>query len=142
MAEVATPQDSNETITVHVPLAFRRRGGRKTISHPSGAAALVAPRPTQTNSPLIKALGRAFRWRRLIESRSYATIQEIADAETVNPSYVSRVMRLTLLAPEIVETILDGRQDPALTLDALLKPFPLDWGEQRRFFIDETGVKR
>ncbi|MEM7364545.1 MAG: hypothetical protein AAF525_11010, partial [Pseudomonadota bacterium] len=86
MTEAATSQDSNETITVRVPLAFRRRGGRKTISHPSSATALVARRPSQTNGALVKALARAFRWRKLIESGSYVTIQEIADAETVNPS--------------------------------------------------------
>jgi len=61
------------------------------------------------NDTLIKALVRAFRWQNLIESRAYGTIDEIATAERINPSYVSRVLRMTLLAPDIVESILDGR---------------------------------
>lgn len=66
-----------------------------------------------------------------METGSYGTINELAAAEKINSSYVSRVLRLTLLAPEIVEAILDGRPLERMTLPALMKPFPVDWERQR-----------
>lgn len=136
MANASTSPTEPDTITVRVPITFRRRGGRKTISHPAGVAAPIRPVPHQTNSALVNAIARAFRWRKLIESGAYATIQEIADAEQVNPSYVSRVMRLTLLAPDIVETILDGKPHAAQTLDGLLRPFPVEWKAQQEALVN------
>jgi len=67
----------------------------------------------------------------MLETGVHATIGEIAAAERINPSYASRVLRLTLLAPRIVQAILDGRQGPDVTLDRLLRPFPVAWGRQR-----------
>ena len=80
---------------------------------------------------LVKAIARAFRWRKLLETGVHITVGEIAAAEKINPSYVSRVLRLTLLAPEIVEAILDGRQESDVTLATLLESFPVAWKEQR-----------
>jgi len=119
------------TLTVRVPITFKTRGGRKLVISPDGVPSWAAPRARIDNT-MVKALARAFRWRQLIERGIYATVAEIAAAEKINPSYVSRVLRLTLLAPDIVETILDGRQPAELTMAALLKPFPVAWGEQRR----------
>nr|WP_221244510.1 hypothetical protein [Neoroseomonas alkaliterrae] len=79
---------------------------------------------------LIKAVARAFRWRRMLESGRFGTINELAAAEKINSSYVSRVLRLTLLAPYIVEAILDGRQPEGMTVAVLLEPFPVGWREQ------------
>jgi hypothetical protein len=79
---------------------------------------------------MIKALARAFRWRKLLETDVYGTIEELSKAEKINSSYVSRILRLTLLAPDIVEAILDGRQPPELTLAILMEPFPNAWSEQ------------
>ena len=79
----------------------------------------------------MKALARAFRWRRVLESGVVATVGEIAVREKINKSYVSRVLRLTLLAPQIVEAILDGRQLPEMTLPMLLGPFPVEWDRRR-----------
>jgi hypothetical protein len=84
---------------------------------------------------LIKAVARAFRWRRMLETGRFATVKELAAAEKINSSYVSRVLRLTLLAPGIVEAILDGRQPDGMTLPALMEPLPVEWGEQRRRFF-------
>jgi hypothetical protein len=81
---------------------------------------------------LIKALARAFRWRRLLETGRFATVKELAAAEKLNSSYLSRVLRLTLLAPDIVESILDGRQPEETTLPRLMEPFPVAWEKQRR----------
>ena len=78
-----------------------------------------------------KALSRAFRWRKMLDARVHATLEDLARAKGVAPSYVSRVLRLTLLAPEIVEAILDGRQPAGLQLDDLLEGFPLEWMAQR-----------
>jgi hypothetical protein len=80
---------------------------------------------------MVKALARAFRWQNLLEDGTYATIQEITNAENINPSYISRVLKLTLLSPEIMEMILDGRQPTSMTLRILQKGFPACWISQR-----------
>jgi hypothetical protein len=116
------------TITVFVPMAWRRRGGRKVIVAPPGCDDWAPP--PRIDNTLIKALARAHRWRRMLESGEYGTLAEMADAERISRSYVSCILRLTLLAPDIVERILDGR--PTAGLSQLLKPFPVEWEEQRR----------
>ena len=85
--------------------------------------------PPKIDGTLVKALARAHRWRRLLESGAYGTLAELADAERISRSYVCRVLRLTLLAPNIVERILDGR--PTAGLAQFLKPFPVEWEQQR-----------
>lgn len=82
---------------------------------------------------MVKAMARAFRWCKLLERGVYAIVEEIAATEKINTSYVSRILRLTLLAPDIIEMILDGRQPAELTMAVLMKPFPVDWEGQRRF---------
>ena len=119
------------TVTVSVPLAMRKRGGRKQVVAPEGAPAW-APQRARIDSALVKALARAFRWRRLLEDGAYASCDELAAAERINSSYVSRVLCLTVLAPEIVEAILDGRQPRELTVALLFRPFPVDWEEHAR----------
>jgi hypothetical protein len=117
-------------ITVRVPLAIRRQPGRKTIVSPNGGAADPYIR-TRADPAMIKALARAFGWKRQLEDGSYASISEIAAAEKIDRGYVGCILRLTLLAPDIVEAILDGRQPADLGLPILLKPFPLEWDSQR-----------
>jgi len=124
------------TLTIHVPMTFRTRGGRKLVISPDGAPSWAKPR-TRVDNTTIKALARAFRWRKLMETGVYATVEEIAAAEKINPSYVSRILRTTLLAPEIIEMIVDGRQPADLTLAKLTKPFPVEWKKQmQQFEID------
>jgi hypothetical protein len=118
-------------LTVHIPLTVRRHGGRKVVIAPDGTEAPVVGVATRIDNTLVKALARAFRWRRMLETGRYATIDELARAEKINASYVSRVLRLTLLAPEIVEAILDGRQREGVTLRGLLKGVPVVWVRQR-----------
>ena len=89
------------------------------------------PQLRQTDSALVKALARAFRWKRMLESGEFATIAELAEREGIAPSYMTRLLRLTLLAPDIVEAILDGRQGPEVTLARVLEPFPVEWEDQR-----------
>ncbi len=122
-------------LTVHIPLTVRRRGGRKVVIAPDGTEAPVIA-ATRIDSTLVKALARAFRWRRMLESGVVSTVGEIATREKINKSYVSRIVRLTLLAPAIVEAILDGRQPAAVTLSVLMEPFPVEWGEQKQFLAN------
>lgn len=118
-----------QTVTVEVPFTIRKRGGRKQVITPDGASAWVSPR-TRIDNTMIKAIARGFRWRKLLETGVYGTIDEIAAQEKINSSYVSRVLRMTLLAPSIVEEILDGRQPTKVTLAVLMRPFPVAWKEQ------------
>lgn len=120
----ATPMP--DVITIEVPFRVVKRGGRKEMRLPDGEA-----QPSRTDNTLVKALARAFRWKRMLESGEFATLAELADRERIAISYLSRVLRLTLLAPEAVETILDGRHTPDVTLAVLLEPFPVDWASQR-----------
>jgi hypothetical protein len=124
-----TLSTDKRTLTVHFPLALHRRRGRKLVVSPDGVIELT--RRPRIDNTLVKALARAHRWQRLLENGTYASIAEIAKAEQINDSYISRLMRLTLLAPEIVDAILDGRQPAGLQIDALLKPMPVEWVKQR-----------
>jgi len=132
MNQVGLSEDGS-TLVVRVPLRLARYGSRKRVVVPQGEAAWAPGTPT-IDSTLVKAIARAFRWRRMIESGSHITVNDIATAEKINPSFVSRVLRLSLLAPEIVEAILDGQTSPALTLDRMLKPFPVRWADQQKVF--------
>ena len=118
-----------ETMTLHVPFRIVKRGGRKEMQMPDRV------RPVRTpDSTLVKALARAFRWKRMLESGEFATIAELAEQEGIAPSYMTRVLRLTLLGPDIVEAILDGKQGPEVTLARVLEPFPLAWQQQVSHF--------
>jgi hypothetical protein len=101
------------------------RGGRKLVITPDGLAATPAPRG-RVDSALLKALARGFRWRKLLETGHFATIEEIAEAENINPSYISQLLRMTLLAPEVVEAILAGRQPEGLTMAWAMRQFPVE----------------
>ena len=122
-----------KTMTVSIPMSFTVRGGRKLVVSPDGSD-WRKPHHRIDNT-MVKALARAFRWQRLLESGQYATIEEIAKAEKINTSYISRILRLTLLSPEIVEMILDGRQPTAMTLKSLQKGFPVCWKSQRDLML-------
>jgi hypothetical protein len=117
---------NTRTITVHVPMTFSLRGGRKMIF---SEFALPTSRP-RTDNALLKAIARAHRWRQQIESGEYASVTELARAERVNESYACRILRLTLLAPSIVTEILNGEINSRLTLNSLTKPLPTQWSDQ------------
>jgi hypothetical protein len=121
--------DNPQTFTVRVPFSIRKRGGQKLVIAPNGTETSRPVRSRVDNS-MIKALGRAFRWRKLLDTGVYGSIEEMAAAEKINTTYVSRLLRMTLLAPEIVEAILDGRQPTEMTLAALMVPFAVVWEEQ------------
>ena len=127
MSAAATSRSAAVTsITVHVPMTIRQRGGPNLVVAPDGVPAW-APRRARMDTTMVKALARAFRWRRMLETGAVGTVTKIAAKEKINGSYVSRVLRLTLLAPEIVEAILHGRQAAEVTLPALMGAFPVEW---------------
>ena len=116
-------------ITVRIPMAFVRRGGRKAIVAPDGGDAWAPSRP-RPDEALIRAIVRAHRWKRLLVRGKYSSASELADTEGVTRSFVTRLLRLTLLAPDIVEAILDGRQPKGLQLEELTRALPSAWEEQ------------
>ena len=128
-------QDGHTAI-VSISVSFLQRGGRKQVLSPPGTAPW-SPSP-RVDSALFKAVVRAHRWRQMLESGEYTSSAELAKAEKVNDSYLSRILRLTLLAPDIIEAILTGRQPCTLQLDELLKPLPAAWERQR----SELGSSR
>ncbi len=120
------------SLTVRMLLTFRKHGGRKRVVAPDGTVEWTAPRQ-HVDTTVLKALARAHRWQRMLESDAFANVGELATAERINASYLSRVLRLTILAPEIVEAILDRRQLAETTLALLMKPFPVEWERQARW---------
>ncbi len=106
-----------DTVTLHVPFRIVKRGGRKEMQLPEGAT-----QSRRADNTLVKAMARAFRWKRMLESGEFATIAELAEREGIAPSYMTRVLRLTLLAPEVIERTLDGLQpDPLFNLEPRLR---------------------
>jgi hypothetical protein len=123
------PTAPDQMVTLHIPFRFLRRGGRKEMQVPQGKRP-----PRGADGALLKGLARAFRWQRMLESGEFATIAELAEREGIAPSYMNRILRLTLLVPETVEAILDGRPGPEVTLARVLGSFPVEWGKQTLHF--------
>lgn len=119
------------SITVRVPLKIRHRPGRKTVVMPVPAGGESAL-PTRADPALLRALARDFRYQRLLDEGRYASISEMAEAERIERGNLGSLLRLTLLAPHLVEAILDGRQPGSLGLPRLLTSFPLEWSAQPR----------
>lgn len=120
-----------DVISIDIPMTFKKRGGRKVIVLPDGAHGHPEPKATIDNT-MVKSLARAFRWQKLLENGTYTCLDDIARSEKISASFLSRYYRLVLLAPDIVEAILDGRQPASLSLKNLLAVFPCLWHEQRR----------
>jgi hypothetical protein len=118
-----------DILTIRIPIRLQRRGGRKLIMTPEGSAA-PAPKPRRDET-LVRALVRAHRWRRRIESGRAKSITDLAEHEGVTDAYICRLLPLTCLAPDIVEAILDGRHPKELRLAEMLGNGPLVWSAQR-----------
>jgi hypothetical protein len=122
------------TLVVRIPMQFQRRGGRKRIVAPDGREIAPATK-ARPDGALVKAIARAWRWQRMLDDSVYTSVSEIGDAENISKSYVSRILRLALLAPDIVEAIVGGRADQSLMLEDLKQPLPTSWEEQRLAFL-------
>lgn len=130
-----------ETVTLHVPFRVVKRGGRKELQLPDSVK-----QPRRTDSTLVKALARAHRWQRMLNSGEFATITELAEREGLTPSFLTRILRLTLLAPEIVTAVFDGTQFADLTLKTAMQHFPGEWTAQVSKFngreVVESGLSQ
>jgi hypothetical protein len=131
MIQSAKTRLDGTTLVVRIPMRFQRRGGRKRIVAPDGSELTPTSKP-QPDGALLKALARAWRWQRMLDDGVYASVSDIGDAENISKSYVSRILRLALLAPDIVQAILTGSTDQGMVLEQLERPLPGSWEEQRR----------
>jgi len=118
-------------LVVRIPMRLQRRGGRKRIVAPDGSEIEPTSKP-QPDGTLMKALARAWRWQRMLDEGRYTSVSELGDAENISKSYVSRILRLALLAPDLVEAILAGSTDQGMMLERLERPLPASWEEQSR----------
>jgi hypothetical protein len=128
MSEAVLISTDNNAVIVRVPLRHRRRGGRKLMLA-AGQTPITAAR-IRADDTILKALGRAYRWKRMLESGQFSSIGDLAAAEKINHSYIRRILRLTLLSPAITETILDGKLPRYLQLESLLRSLPHHWAQQ------------
>lgn len=133
-----TLAECNAEIT-DIPMSFRPRGGRTVIVLPDGSRGVIRREATIDNT-MIKVIARGFRWHRLLYDGTYATIEDLAAAEKINPSYVSRILRLAYLSPVVVQAILDGKHPAWLTMRHLLEPFPADWKQQEKKLLAQFGT--
>jgi hypothetical protein len=124
-----------KTIIVRIPMTWKRQGGRKVIIAPDGGDAW-APAKARPDETLIRALARAHRWKRMLEECRYRSAAELAEAEGVTRSFVNRLLRLTLFAPDIVEAILGGRQPKAMQLEDLTRVVLTRWDEQKQRVLE------
>ena len=131
--------DRADIVTIRIPMQFERRGGRKLIIAPEGSAAPVEP--PKRDETMIRAIVKAHRWRRRIESGQAKSITDLAAQEGVTDAYVCQLLPLTCLAPRLVEAILDGRQPQGLKLGRLKAEITEAWDEQcERWEITATAI--
>lgn len=129
----ATVRRDGDAIVIDIPMALRHRGGRKEIVLPPGVApAAKSAAGEEAPTALAVALARAFRWQEMIESGEVESNSDLARKLKLDQSYVARTIRLTSLAPDLVEAILDGQEPDGLSLRSLRRDLPLAWDEQRR----------
>lgn len=122
-----------DNILIRIPMRFKKRGGRKEIIAPEGLGSAF-PTGTPAQEPIVTALARAHRWQEMLDGGEVSSFTDLAKKLDVDRSYVSRVLQLTLLAPDIAEAILAGREPSGLSLAKLTKTLPVLWDEQRELF--------
>lgn len=124
----------NNKIIVHVPMLLKTWGGKKVIVGPQGQDLRELDTTVRKDEKLLKALGRAYRWHTWMLTGKYATVQEMAEKQNINKSYMQRMMRIMQLSPRIIETILDGQQPQSFCLGDIEKTFSPIWSEQEKMF--------
>lgn len=129
-----TLEKNSESISIRIPMKMKRRGGRKLIIVPDGLEK-TAPANPECNMPLAAAVARGHQWNEKFLSGKYRTVSELANKVGVDKSFFTRMMNLALLAPDIIDAIMNGREPDGLTFkDLTVKPLPLSWDEQRRMW--------
>ena len=126
--------DNRAGLTTKIPMTFRRRAGKAVIVLPNGERA-VERREALIDNAMVKLIARGHRWHRQLFDGTQASIADIAKSENINPSFVSRILRLAYLSPTLVEAILDGKYPAHLTMKDLMEPFPMEWERQREHFF-------
>lgn len=127
-------QPAGPGLTTDIPMKFRVRSGKTVMVLPDGSRA-IERKDAIVDNTMVKVIARGHRWHRMLCDGVYNTIEDLAATEKINASYVSRVARLALLAPEIVEQILEGKQPAHLTMKDLMAPFPEQWDRQLAHFL-------
>ena len=122
----------NGNLMIHIPMLIKRMQGRKIVIAPQALDGKVEKAPVPVQSAIVQALARAYAWTERLESDTAATIGSLADELNMDSSFLTRILKLTFLAPDIVEAILQGKEPSGLSLSTLLKGFPEDWEEQRK----------
>lgn len=126
-------QGSDGSVSISIPVCFKRRAGRKLVTLPDGNE--VTARPWDSSAtPIQMALARGWKWLGMLERGEVSALKDIAAREKLDNSYISRMVNLTSLAPDIVDAILREKLPPTLTLFDLAVDTPLLWDEQRRKF--------
>ena len=133
---ISTTEKIGDILRIHIPINLKRRQSRKMIVAPDGSDITGAFTHGKDNKDykLIKAVGKAFLWQGMLESGTYASVEQMAKALAVEITHMRKILRLTLLAPDIVESIVQGKQPRTLTLQQVIRGFPMDWAEQRNFW--------
>jgi hypothetical protein len=121
----------NGNLQVHIPMIIRRMRGRKQVIAPQALDGEIPEAAEPVQAAVIQALARAFSWARILENGQVKSISELARNLGVDGSYVTRILKLTTLAPNIIETIINGEEPDGLSLARLTRPFPEEWSEQR-----------
>ncbi len=130
---------SRAGLTTEIPMTFRRRAGKAVIVLPNGERAFER-REALIDNAMVKLIARGHRWHRQLFDGTHASIADIAKSENINPSFVSRILRLAYLSPTIVEAILNGQFPAHLTMKDLIAPFPMEWGRQREHFFGRSSA--
>ena len=126
-------------LRIHIPMHIRRMRGRKMIFAPQALDGGVPDSPSDVQGAVVQALGRAFSWSDAIEHGEFGSVTELAKALDMDNSYVVRILKLTTLAPDIIEAILNGEEPSGLSLARLIRTFPMDWEKQRVLFGFTAG---
>lgn len=121
-------------IMLRIPAFFKYKNGRKMIITPETLDGKNPDSPSMVQSPIVRAIKNAHEWRARLESGEIASIAELARTLGYRHPYVTRILSLTTLAPDIVEAIINGEEPSGLSLEKLVSGFPEDWNEQRKFF--------
>ena len=116
----------NGNVKITIPMAFRSCAGRKRI--------VTTDSEMIFTDPMITNIARAFRWQALIDSGKFSNVHELARGIGKDDGYVSRIIRLTLLSPEIIHAIIAGTLEKDIGIEQLKQAMPLMWDDQKKMF--------
>lgn len=135
--------ETTEGPRIHVPLNIKKRSGRKQIvvlDTPETQAPKAKTEPRAAyHDAMVVAFARAFRWKKMLEDGAYCSIAEMGEALGINRFHLARLLRLTLLAPDIIEAVVDGREPDGISIERLRRPLPFLWNDQKALIFAENS---